>query len=133
MVKNNSYRKDTTLSSSADVADMGVEPESKGFRGSMKRAFKGMLMSRRSKSYSGLGREDKTEAGSSTTELDAVEFDVGLYRELNDEVLREASGIPLPNDSTEDLDMVMGDSPVEGVAVTEEAVETGTADIIMSV
>ena len=133
VLNNNSYRKDTTLPSSADVADMGVEPESKGFRGSMKRAFKGMLMSRRSKSYSGLGREDKTEAGSSTTELDAVEFDVGLYRQLSDEVLREASGIPLPNDSTEDLDMVMGDSPVEGVAVTEEAVETGTADIIMSV
>ena len=131
--KNNSYRKDTTLPSSADVADMGVEPESKGFRGSMKRAFKGMLMSRRSKSYSGLGREDKSEAGSSTSELDAIEFDVGLYRVLNDEVLREASGIPLPNDSTETLEAGMEELPVAGVAVTEEAVETGTADIIMSI
>ena len=133
VLKNDSYRKDATLPRSADVADMGVQPESKGFRESMKRTFKGMLMSRRSKSYPELNQKDESEAGSSTSELDAVEFDVGLYRELNDEVLRDASGIPLPTDSTEVLDVVMEDAPVAGVAVTEEAAETGTADIIMSV
>lgn len=133
VLKNNSYRKDAILPNSADVADMGVEPESKGFRESMKRAFKGMLASRRSKDYSELNRKDKPEAGSPASELDAVEFDVGLYRELNDEVLREASGIPLPNDSSEVLGSGVEDLPVGGVAVTEEAAETGTADIILSV
>lgn len=133
VLKSNSYRKNSTLPTSADVADNGVEPESKGFRESMKRAFKGMLASRRSKNYSELKRKDKNEAGSSTSELDAVEFDVGLYRELNDELLGEASGTPLPNDSIEDLDAGLEDMPVGGVAITEEAAETGTADIILSV
>ena len=133
MLKNNSYRKDSTLPDSSDIADIGVEPESKGFRESMKRAFKGMLASRQSKNYSELNRKEKSEAGSSTSELDAFEFDVGLYRELNDEVLKEASAIPLPNDSTEVLDAGVEDSLVAGVAVTEEAAETGTADIILSI
>ena len=133
VLKNNCYRKDSTLPGSSDIADMGVEPESKGFRESMKRAFKGMLTSRQSKNYSELNRKEKSEAGSSTSELDAVEFDVGLYRELNDEVLKEASGVPLPDDSTEVLDAVVEDLAIGGVAVTEEAAETGTADIILSV
>ena len=133
VLKTNSYRKDSTLPSSADVADIGVEPESKGFRESMKRAFKGMLAIRRSRTYSELDRKDESEAGSSTSEVDAIEFDVGLYRELNDEMLKEASGIPLPTDSTEVLDAGVEDLSVEGVAVTEEAAETGTADIILSV
>ncbi len=133
VLKDNSYRKDSTLPTSADVADIGVEPESKGFRESMKRAFKGMLASRHSKNYSELKRKDKSVAGSSNPELNAVEFDAGLYRELNDELLIEASGIPLPNDSIESLDAGVEDLPVEGLAVTEEAAETGTADIILSV
>ena len=133
VLKNNSYRKDPTLPGSSDIADIGDEPESKGFRESMKRAFKGMLATRQSKNYSELNRKEKSEAGSSTSDLDAVEFDVGLYRELNDEVLKEASGVPLPNDSTEVLDAGVEDLAVGGVAVTEEAAETGTADIILSV
>ena len=133
VLKNNSYRKDSTIPASTDVTDIEVEPESKGFRESMKRAFKGMLASRYSKNYSELNRKDKSEAGSSTPELNAVESDVGLYRELNDELLGEASGIPLPNDSIESLDAGVEGLPVEGVAVTEEAAETGTADIILSV
>ena len=133
VLKDNPYRKDSTLSNSVDVADIGVEPESKGFRESMKRAFKGMLASRHSKNYSELKRTDKSVAGSSNPELNAVEFDAGLYRELNDELLIEASGIPLPNDSIESLDAGVEDLPVEGLAVTEEAAETGTADIILSV
>ena len=133
VLKNNSYRKDFTLPTSADVADNGLEPETKGFRESMKRAFKGMLATRRSKNYSELKRKDKSEAGNSTSGLDAVEFDVGLYRKLDDELLREASTTPLPNDSIEGLDGEAEDLPIGGVAVTEEAVETGTADIILSV
>ena len=133
VLKNNSYRKDSTFPTSADVANNGVEPDSKGFRENMKRAFKGMLASRRSKNYSELKRKDKSEAGSLTSELDAVEFDVGLFRKLNDELLREASGTPLPNESIEGLDGEAEDLPVGGVAVTEEAAETGTADIILSV
>ena len=133
VLKNNSYRKDSTLPTSADVADTRVEPESKGFRESMKRAFKGMIVNRRSKNYSELKRKEKNEAGSSTAELDTIEFDVGLYWELNDELLKEASSVPLPDDSIEGLDAGAEDLPIGGVAVTEEAVETGTADIILSV
>ena len=133
VLKNSPYRKDSTLPTSADVADIRVEPESKTFRESMKRAFKGMLDGRRSKDYSELTKKGQSQAGNSVSELDAVEFDVGLYRELNDELLGEASGIPLPNDSIEGLDGGVEGLPVEGVAVTEEAAETGTADIILSV
>ena len=133
VLKRNSYRKDSALPTSTDVADVGVEPESKGFRESMKRAFKGMLASRYSKNYSELKRKDKSEARSSTPELNAVEFDVGLYRELNDELLREAAGTPLPKDSLEDLIAGVKGLTVGGIAVTEEAAETGTADIILSV
>ena len=133
VLKNDPYRKDSSLPASADVADIEVESESKGFRESMKRALKGMLASRYSKNYSELKRKDKSEAGSSTPELNAVEFDVGLYREMNDELLGEASSIPLPNDSIESFDAGVEGLTVEGVAVTEEAAETGTADIILSV
>ena len=133
VLKRDTYRKDSDLPTSTDVADIGVEPESKGFRESMKRAFKGMLASRLSKNHSELKRKDRSEARSSTPELNAVDFDVGLYRELNDELLREAAGTPLPNDSIKDLIAGMNDLAIGGVAVTEEAAETGTADIILSV
>ena len=140
---NESYRKsaDITRSSSTDIADTTTEAESKGFRESMKRAFKGMLTARQTSSRSSShNRKRKARDGTDTSEEDAVEFDMGLWKELNDELLKEASGVPLPGkDSIERLSKdVAGVSigiggAVGGVAVTEEAADLGTADVIMSV
>ena len=139
---NDSYREsaDITRSSPTDIADTTTEPESKGFRESMKRAFKGMLTDRQARSRSSsTNRKPKARDGTDSSEEDAVEFDMGLWKELNDELLREASGVPLPGkDSIERLNrdvagMGMGIGGVGGVAVTEEAADLGTADVIMSV
>ena len=131
---NGSYRKSAdSTGSSADIADMNFEAESKGFRVSMRRALKNMLMTRRSSSRS--DRKRRAREGTDTTEEDAVEFDMGLWKELNDELLKEASGVPLPEkDSIEGLSKeVVGMGGAGGVAVTEEAADLGTADVIMSV
>ena len=127
--------------SSTDIAEQKVEAESRGFRESMKRAFKSMLMTRRPSSRSIRRRKARDETESS--DEDAVEFDMGLWKELNDELLKEASGVPLPGkDSIEGLSKevaemgvkeVRGRGKVGGVAVTEEAADLGTADVIMSV
>ena len=139
---NESYREsaDITRSSSTDIADTNTEAESKGFRESMKRAFKGMLLARQAGSRSSSNnRKRKARDGTDTSEEDAVEFDMGLWKELNDELLKEASGVPLPGkDSIERLSkdvaaIDMGIGGVGGVAVTEEAADLGTADVIMSV
>ena len=146
--KNGSYRKFADLAgSSTDIADMKVEAESRGFREGMKRAFKSMLMTRRSSSRS--LRKRKARDGTDTTDEGTAEFDMGLWTELNDELLREASGVPLPEKdsierltkdvakmevgSTGGVGSVAGMGGVGGVAVTEEAADLGTADVIMSV
>ena len=121
--------------SSIDIADVKIEPESKGFREGMKRAFKSMLMTRRSSSRS--LRKRKARDGTDSSDENTVEFDMGLWTELNDELLREASAIPLPGkDSIERLAKDVAKMEVGstgGVAVTEEAADLGTADVILSV
>ena len=128
-----SYRKSAdSISSSPDIADMDVEIESKGFRESMKRAFKSMLSSRQPSSRS--NKKRRAVDGTDSTEEDAVEFDMGLWKELNDELLKEASGVPLPEkDSIEGLRKEVGGMGMGGIAVTEEAADLGTADVIMSI
>ncbi|KAL8911142.1 MAG: hypothetical protein Q9171_003633 [Xanthocarpia ochracea] len=119
----------------ADVADERNEPDSKGFRDSVKRAFKGMLMSSR-KRDSWSSRYNKRSARSvDMPENDDAEFDLGLWKELSEELLSEAAAVPLPgHDGKDGLETETDEVDVEGgVAVTEEAVETRTADIIMSV
>lgn len=103
-----------------------VEVESKGFRESMRRAFRGMLD--RKKDFSRKKRVRQKDRESS-------EFDLDLFRQLNNELLQEASGIPLPgHDGMDGLADEEGEIEVEeGVAVTEEGVDLGMADIIMSV
>ena len=136
--KNNaSSRKSTdSTSSSTDVADMKIEAESNGFRESMKRAFKGMLATRRDSSHS--NRKRKAREGRDSTGEDAVVLDMGLWKELNDELLQEAPDVPLrEKDSVEGMskevaEMGLGRG-VGGVAVMEEAADLGTADVIMSV
>lgn len=123
---------------SADIADASVEPESRGFRESMKRAFKGMLAARQNTTRSG-GRR-RRERESTTSDEDAAEFDMGLWQEMNDELLNDASSVPLPaKDSIEGLadgERVtdqLEETDIGGVGVTEEAADLNAADIIMSV
>ncbi len=135
--KGGSYRKSADPTSSAtDIADVSVEADSKGFRDSMKRAFKNMLITRQTSSRSKNSRRGARK-GTDTTEADAVEFDMGLWRELNDELLKEASGVPLPEkNSLEGLSKEVASMSLKGVggvAVTEEAASLGTPDVIMSV
>lgn len=108
--------------------DQGTEPESKGFRDGVKRAFRGMLMRRRTSMST-------RPIGKGKQGWDDVEFDIGLWMDLNDELLHEASSVPLPgHDGMDGLGTEEGEMEVEeGVAVTEEGVDLGTADIIMSV
>ena len=68
-------------------------------------------------------------------EDDSSEWNVGLWKDLNDELLHEASNVPLPgHDGMDGLGGEEGEIEVEeGVAVTEEGVDLGMADVIMSV
>lgn len=112
-----------------------IEPESKGFRESMRRAFRGML-ERKKASYKDL-RSSATsrKRKEKYKDRESSEIDMDLFRQLSLELLQEASGIPLPgHDGMDGLADEEGEIEVkEGVAVTEEGVDLGMADIIMSV
>ncbi|KAI4209420.1 MAG: hypothetical protein LQ351_007649 [Letrouitia transgressa] len=118
-----------------DVADQKVELESKGFRDSLKRAFRDMLQSKKRNSLS-RKHSKRLDWRTEIHEDDSAEFDMGLYRELSEELLQEAVNTSLPgHDGKDGLE---GEDVEEievgnGVAVTEEAVDLRTADIIMSV
>ena len=128
------------LANAVDVTDARNEHESRGFRDSMKRAFRGMLSSRRrdstlsrrsTKSRPRLWLSEEGEEEASY----AVEFDMSLWRQLNNELLQIAAEVSLPGHdgmdglSDEECEVEVQD----GVAVTEEGIDLGTADIIMSV
>ena len=108
--------------------------ESEGFRRGVRRAFRQMLMSRRRSSTKSRTRGRSIRKVRQELE-DTEEFDIGLYHELSDAVLAEASTVPLPgHDGMDGLDNSNGEIEVEnGVAVTEEGVDLGSADIIMQV
>ncbi|KAL8765800.1 MAG: hypothetical protein Q9194_006462 [Teloschistes cf. exilis] len=152
---NSTFSTAPVLKSVADLAKQRAEAEdTKGFRDSVRKAFKGMLISPHRKRDSGSSSKRKRESGEEQ-ELwqDPAEFDLGLWKQLTDELLKEAAETPLPDDGEDDwgeeseeggvevtengrVDGVEDGAEVEvegGVAVTEEAVETGTADIIMGV
>jgi len=125
-----------TAAHSGDIADATIEPESRGFRESMKRAFKGMLAARQTSTRSG-GRRRRVRA-STTSDEDAAEFDMDLWQEMNNELLNDASSVPLPvKDSIDGLADGMIDqfeeTNIEDIAVTEEAVDLRGADIVISV
>ena len=120
---------------SYDLADAKVEPESRGFRHSMKRAFRGMLIQNRRHRSSSRKHGARASRKTKIREVDAAEFDMALWRQLNDELLSEASNAILPgHDGMDGLEDQEGEVEVgDGVAVTEEAVDFEIADIIMSV
>ncbi|KAI9810527.1 MAG: hypothetical protein M1827_006200 [Pycnora praestabilis] len=116
--------------------DEMVNSSNKSFRSSVKRAFKGMLKNRRQEGStpSSISENSRTANKFYTAEEDPEEFDIGLWRTLNEELLQDASTIMLPSD--EESEVNFGDGEVEvngGVAVTEEGIVMGTADIIMQV
>lgn len=119
---------------SPDIADQKAEADSKGFRDSVKRAFKGMLTSRKRESW-GSKYSRRSVRKADVPNNDSAEFDLGLWKEMSEELLREAASIPLPgHDGKDGLDKEEDEVEVmDGVAVTEEAVDLGAADIIMSV
>lgn len=109
-----------------------TDPESKGFRKSLKRAFRGMLNKRRASTSTGsIWEKQAQENGTS----ESVDFDMESFRQLSEELLQEASSVALPgHDGMDGLGAEKGEIEVEeGVAVTEESVDMGTADIIMAV
>lgn len=134
--KSSDHAASDTAVQSSDIADATLEPESRGFRESMKRAFRGMLAARQTSTRVG-GRRRRTRE-STTSDEDAAEFDMGLWQEMNDELLNDASSVPLPVKDSIDgfadgiLDQVE-ETDIGGVAVTEEAADLHAADIIMSV
>ena len=133
---------------SVDVADQREMSESKGFRNSIKRAFRDMLMSRRESMASttsskrssvsttrpsrNISRRARLREEAPTD--DPMDFDLGLWQRRSEEILREASRIKLPgHDGHDGLESQAEEVEVmDGVAVTEEAVDTGIADIIMA-
>ncbi|KAI4183833.1 MAG: hypothetical protein L6R41_005156 [Letrouitia leprolyta] len=129
-----SHRSAVLNENSADLADQIVEADSKGFRDSVKRAFKGILISRKRESWSSKYSRKSTKK-TEVLEDDGEEFDLGLWKELSEELLHEAASIALPGqDGKDGLEAQEDEVEVEdGVAVTEEAVDLRTADIIMSV
>ncbi|KAK3166664.1 hypothetical protein OEA41_009789 [Lepraria neglecta] len=131
--KNNSYRKTPDLPCSADVTDVKIESDSKLFRESWKRAIKGMLTSPRNSIGSNLKKMGRSSAESTSAEVNTSEL-TEMWNYLYDDLLREASNVPLPaEDSIEELTEDIKEVDIGGVAITEEAAETGTADIILSV
>lgn len=111
------------------------EQASKGFRESVRRAFRGMITTRRRRPSKSSQTSRRTKRESQIQEEDGVDFDMGLWKELNDELLQEASDVQLPgHDGMDGLDHEVGEVEVMGgVSVTKEGVDLGAADIIMSV
>ena len=118
-----------------DIAGQQVEPESKGFADSLRRALRSMVQNKKRDSPS--RKHSRLSHRRTKAQLDeSGEFDLGLYKELSEQLLREATNVALPgHDGRDGLE---GEAAEEievedGVAVTEEAVDLRTADIIMSV
>ena len=141
----NRRSKSQTRSFSGDITDQAQHDSTNRFRDSMKRAFKGMLMTRRHSSQaSRCSKRTFRKSRISVNDYDSAEFDMGLWMQLNEELLQQASNTPLPvDDGEEEIDWnswvrteedgTNEDSDGKaGIKVTEEAVETGTVDIIMS-
>lgn len=127
-----------------DLADQG-EAENKSLRHTIKRAFREMLMSRRESIASNRSSVNTTGPSRDTnrrTRLhkeapteESSESDLGIWKQANDELLWEAPHVKLPGHGGH-AGLVAQTEEVEvedGVAVTEEGVDTGTADVIMSV
>ncbi|KAL8864155.1 MAG: hypothetical protein Q9174_007448, partial [Haloplaca sp. 1 TL-2023] len=88
-----------------DVTDQRPEIDTQGFRNSVKRAFKGMLMTTR-KRGSGSSKYGSRKSGRKNggVEHDPEEFDLGLWKQMSDELLHEAAAVPLPGENESESD-----------------------------
>ncbi|KAL9123495.1 MAG: hypothetical protein Q9217_007070 [Psora testacea] len=134
---------DEEVEEEVDVGDARAEPESKGFRRSIKTAVRKWIERRESSAEAaeaevqnlrgrGRGLEEEGDGSGGSEDED---LDMALWRALNEEVLRQASEVPLPGvDGMDGLGLVNDEiDTVEEVAVTEEAADLGAADVILSV
>lgn len=115
--------------------DPRIESERNSFRRGVMRAFRGMLMSGRRSSRS-RSRPASRRRAQTSKDVDAMNgSDLGLWRSLNDELLQLAASVRLPGHDgmdglgTEDAEIEVED----GIAVTEEGVDLGAADVIIHV
>ncbi|KAI9741993.1 MAG: hypothetical protein M1834_000382 [Cirrosporium novae-zelandiae] len=114
---------------------------SEGFKDSIIRDYHSLLMTQRPpSSVEGKRSNDKKNSH----EIDLYELDLGLWRNMKNELLEEASNIELPSDDTgleadgycsktRDTQHNDADEDIEvdgGVALTEEAIEIHEADVI---
>ncbi|KAI9708678.1 MAG: hypothetical protein M1828_002682 [Chrysothrix sp. TS-e1954] len=107
---------------------------SKGFRESIKSALVALLRHASSVSPSSSSVQ---ELAKKLEELDAgTDVDVELWRQLTDELLKHAAAVPLPDETEDDATRLLqqpNSDDVEGVALTEEAIENHAPDLIVSV
>ncbi|MCJ1344498.1 hypothetical protein MMC31_002701 [Peltigera leucophlebia] len=115
--------------------DPRIESERNSFRRGVMRAFRGMLMSGRRSSRS-RSRPASGRRSQMLKDVDATNgCDLGLWRSLDDELLQLATSVHLPGHDgmdglgTEDAEIEVED----GIAVTEEGVDLGAADVIIQV
>lgn len=126
---------------SNDIADQRIEPESKGFKDSVRRVFRGLLLPRsdsvssKSSNRSSRVMSRKMRVREEDSSEDRGEFDMRLWKQFNEELLRTASNTKLPgHDGMDGLEAQSQEVEVgNGVAVMEESVDIGTADVIMAV
>lgn len=114
--------------------DPRMESERNSFRRGVMRAFRGMLMSGRRSSRSRSRTSSRRRGRMSSKDVNAIDgSDLGLWRSLDDELLQLAASVHLPGHDgmdglgTEDAEIEVED----GIAVTEEGVDLGTADVII--
>lgn len=114
------------------------QSESMGFRDSLKRSLQDMLQRNKTGSSPHYFARKQKKLSTGLKEKDSL--DMELWRRMSDDVLREAAARKLPAGDDSDL-TDMGDVSLvdeeghvlNGVAVTEEAVQTGVPDIITAV
>lgn len=114
--------------------DPRIESERNSFRRGVMRAFRGMLMSGRRSSRS--RSRPASRRAQMSKDVDAINgCDLGLWRSLDDELLQLAASVHLPgHDGTDGLGTEDAEIEVEdGIAVTEEGVDLGAADVIIQV
>lgn len=115
--------------------DPRMESERNSFRRGVMRAFRGMLMSGRRSSRSRSRTASKRRSRVSKDENAINGCDLGLWRSLEDELLQLAASVHLPgHDGMDGLGTEDAEIEVEeGIAVTEEGVDLGAADVIIQV
>lgn len=135
-VQSRSIYEDSTDSLASN--EEALNSSSLGWRRSLKRAWRGMLLNTRRHSYSSRSSRNSRKKHATEDEDESEEAGVGVLKEISNQVLREAIQVRLPRHDGMIASKAEDEENKEvevdgGVAVTEESVDLGTADIIMQV